>query len=124
MSPDELDRILSGEEQIVPSSGFTSAVMDRLHGAALEPEPIPFPWKRALPGIVAAAMTLVGVPVVLFGLLAGGGTPSAVAPAASVVNLETVLAPAIAIGAHWLALALLLTLATLAFVRRLARRPV
>lgn len=124
MRPDELDRVLAGAEQIVPSSGFTSAVMDRLRREALEPEPIPFPWKRALPGITAAIVTLAGVSVVLFGLLAGGGTPSTVAPAASVVDLETLLAPAIAIGAHWLALSLLLTLATLAFVRRLARRTV
>jgi hypothetical protein len=50
-----LDRILSSDEQLVPSSGFVSAVMERVHEEAAAPPPIPFPWKRMLPGFAFAA---------------------------------------------------------------------
>jgi hypothetical protein len=59
MSHDEIDRILSDEEELLPSSGFASSVMDAVRREAAAPPPIPFPWKRALPGLVVAAMTLV-----------------------------------------------------------------
>lgn len=53
---DNLDTILGGEEQIVPSSGFVQAVMQRVHAQAAAPPPIPFPWKRAIPGFLLAAV--------------------------------------------------------------------
>jgi hypothetical protein len=49
---DPIDRILSTDEQLVPSSGFASAVMERVRVEAAAPPPIPFPWRRALPGIL------------------------------------------------------------------------
>ncbi len=52
---DAIDRILSADEQLVPSSGFLSAVMERVHEEAAAPPPIPFPWKRMLPGFALAA---------------------------------------------------------------------
>ena len=55
---DPLDRILSTEEELAPSSGFTASVMDRVRQEAGMPEPMPFPWKRALPGAVAVAIGL------------------------------------------------------------------
>jgi hypothetical protein len=58
MSHDEIDRILSHEEELLPSSGFAASVMDAVRREAVLP-PIPFPWKRAMPGLVAAAVTLV-----------------------------------------------------------------
>lgn len=67
MSHDEIDPILSHEEELLPSSGFAASVMDAVRREAVVPPPIPFPWKRALPGLVAAAVTLVlvaGVSVV------------------------------------------------------------
>jgi len=62
-SPDELDRILSQSETIVPSSGFTARVMEAVEQEALAPPPIAFPWKRAVPGLVAC--------LVLLGILLG-----------------------------------------------------
>ena len=43
MKDDELDRILSKETEIAPSSGFVSAVMDVVRSEASAPPPIPFP---------------------------------------------------------------------------------
>jgi hypothetical protein len=50
-----LDRILSTDDQLVPSSGFVSAVMERVREESVAPPPIPFPWKRMLPGFALAA---------------------------------------------------------------------
>jgi hypothetical protein len=51
----KIDRILATEDELVPSSGFLSSVMDRLTAEAAAPSPLPFPWKRAAPGMVLAA---------------------------------------------------------------------
>ena len=55
---ESLDRILGSDEDIAPSSGFVSAVMERLREEAAAPEPIPFPWKRVLPGAIVVATGL------------------------------------------------------------------
>src|SRR5580693_9158648 len=57
-----LDRVLTAEEEIVPSAGFTQAVMDSVRRETSGP--IPFPWKRALPGLllVLVLVALVFVP--------------------------------------------------------------
>lgn len=52
---DIIGRILASEEPLVPSSGFASAVMERVQKESTAPPPIPFPWKRAIPGIALAA---------------------------------------------------------------------
>ena len=57
---DEFDRIMS-EEEILPSSGFAASVMEAVRREAAAPPPIPFPWKRALPGALFAAATLIGI---------------------------------------------------------------
>lgn len=57
---DEFDRIMS-EEEILPSSGFAASVMEAVRREVAAPPPIPFPWKRALPGAVFAAATLIGI---------------------------------------------------------------
>ena len=51
MKEDNLDRILKSEEELVPSSGFVAAVMERVREEAAAPAPIPFPWKRLAPGL-------------------------------------------------------------------------
>ena len=56
---DDIDRILSEQEDIIPSSGFVASVMDSVRHEALTPPPIPFPWKRALPGLVVGGLTVV-----------------------------------------------------------------
>ena len=46
---DAIDAILGGEEELIPSSGFLAATMERVREEAACPKPIPFPWLRALP---------------------------------------------------------------------------
>lgn len=62
---DEIDRILNRKDQILPSSGFASAVMDAVRREATAPAPIPFPWKRALPGVIAGGLVLVFIAIAL-----------------------------------------------------------
>ena len=54
MRDDDLDHILSSEADIVPSSGFAGSVMDAIQAQTSIPPPIPFPWKRAIPGFAGA----------------------------------------------------------------------
>jgi hypothetical protein len=58
LDQDRLDAILADEGGIVPSSGFLARVMDRIEDEATAPPPIPFPWKRFLPGFVLAGGVL------------------------------------------------------------------
>ncbi|MGA3193587.1 MAG: hypothetical protein ABSD39_01170 [Terriglobales bacterium] len=62
MEDPEIDRILavqfSAHDEILPSSGFASSVMDTVRSEASVPAPIPFPWRWALPGIAVAALVL------------------------------------------------------------------
>jgi hypothetical protein len=50
-----IDRILAGEEDLIPASGFLSSVMDRIHEEARMPAPMVFPWRRAIPGVMLSA---------------------------------------------------------------------
>ncbi len=61
MNENDLDRVLSEREEIVPSSGFTASVMDAVQQEAAMPAPIPFPWKWALPGLVVCILLVVGL---------------------------------------------------------------
>jgi Protein of unknown function (DUF4013) len=55
----EIDLTLSREDEIFPSSGFAVSVMDAVRREAVAPPPISFPWKRAVPGLLAAACALI-----------------------------------------------------------------
>ncbi|MGO9640502.1 MAG: hypothetical protein ACLP1Y_04240 [Candidatus Acidiferrales bacterium] len=116
MTRDALDRILSAEDQIVPSSGFAASVMDAVRREAATPPPIPFPWKRALPGFVVGIVAIAGLFVAGFALC----TPETAVAPSSVLSLTQLvsaarLAAVKADGAGWIALAFLLTLASLFF---------
>jgi len=116
MTRDALDRILSAEDQIVPSSGFAASVMDAVRREAATPPPIPFPWKRALPGLVLGIVALAGLLVAGFAPRTPENAPAA--PSAfSLTQLLTAarIAALRADGAGWIALALLLTLAAVLF---------
>ena len=63
MKDAEMDQILCKQDEILPSSGFTAAVMEAVRREAAAPAPIPFPWKRALPVMILAAIVLVAVVV-------------------------------------------------------------
>lgn len=52
-----LDRILAGEEALMPSSNFVSAVMDQVREESAAPPPLGFPWRRVwAPGALTAGL--------------------------------------------------------------------
>jgi hypothetical protein len=112
-----LDAMLASEEEITPSSGFLSAVMERVEEEASAPPPIPFPWMRALPGIavVVGVFGWAGVELVRAGVPAiGQSLPTTVQiPPGMVQPLEQV---------GWVALGLGLSAASWLLTRRLAGR--
>jgi hypothetical protein len=117
---DELDRILSEVEEILPSSGFAASVMEAVRREASTPPPIPFPWKRALPGLAAAALAL----VLALAELSATGFREAAAPSHLLVWLASVapaLKAAVGAGAGWIALSLLVTYGSVKLSMRLAR---
>jgi hypothetical protein len=111
---DELDRILgSAEQDVVPSSGFTRSVMEAVHREASIPPPIPFPWKRALPGVAAGALALVWIFVVAVKQV---GSAPAGPPLA--VTMPPVPVPILEAGG-WSLLALLVAFASVKLSMRL-----
>ena len=85
MRDDDLDRVLAKEDEIVPSSGFTNAVMEAVRREAATPPPLAFPLWRALPGWVATA---IAVALAFAGVVRGGRVPAVdgiVAPISSAV---------------------------------------
>lgn len=112
-----IDRILASEEELVPSSGFLASVMDRVEQEAAAPPPIPFPWKRAIPGILLAG----GV----FGwgavALVRAGLPAVPVVPLTLPQLSTALRLPLE-QAGWAALALAASLFSWLLSRRLAGR--
>jgi hypothetical protein len=51
----EIEAILGGEEELIPSSGFLASVMERVQQEAALPPPVPFLWKWAAPGVLLAS---------------------------------------------------------------------
>ena len=118
MKQDDLDRILSSAQDIVPSSGFTLSVLEAVRSEAATPPPIPFPWKRALPGIAAAGFAVLSVLVLGIEEIA---RPTPVPPSATLTAaLASILDAAKTGGAGWILLALLLTLVSTLLSMRLA----
>jgi hypothetical protein len=122
MNDAEIDPILSGQDEIHPSAGFVACVMDAVRREAAAPPPIPFPWKRALPGlavalVVMALLAVGGVFAVTHGL--GGSTAPQVSATTS-WGVTQGIQGKINSAAAWTALALLLTFVTVKFSMRLA----
>jgi len=118
MRDDDLDQILSGEQDIVPSSGFVPSVMEVVRREAETPPAIPFPWKRALPGLAAWALVLVSLVIAVLswrGTEAGDSSVSAVSS-----ELMAIVEAASAAGAVWIALALVLSFASVRLSMHLA----
>ena len=65
MTPEELDRILSSEETLEPSSGFASKSWLPCAGRLKQPAPLRFPWWRFAAGIAASGGMAVGATVLL-----------------------------------------------------------
>ena len=118
----QLDAALGSEqERILPSSGFVDAVMRAVQHEAAAPAPIPFPWKRALPGIVAAVVLLGAMLVIAGKALWPLVRQAAAAPAApgGAAFLAPLLRSAMNPAVLWPALALALPLLCLLALRRL-----
>lgn len=116
MNHDELDRLLSREQEIIPSSGFTSSVMNAVHAQAQAPPPIPFPWKRALPGMAAAVVSLAWILFACLRVLSAksGGDSLAMGIPPAFLSLWHV--------ASWLLIALFVSVVCLAFSFRFVSR--
>jgi hypothetical protein len=118
MNDEKLDTILAGEVELIPSSGFLASVMERVNEEATAPPPIPFPWARAVPAIVVAAVVL------------GGGAVELARMAIPAVEDLALNSPHVSIAvtqpleqAGWVALALAASLLSWLLSRRLAGRP-
>jgi len=116
----EIDRVLSTELDLIPSSGFMASVMERVRQEAVLPPPIPFPWKWAVPGILLAGgvfgwgaveMVHLGLPAVSLAALNSLTLTPTQLPAAFVAPFEE---------AGWVALALGVSLLCWLLSRRLA----
>ncbi|MGD1213995.1 MAG: hypothetical protein ABR861_03305 [Terriglobales bacterium] len=119
---EEIDRILCREEEILPSSGFAVSVMDAVWREAAAPPPIPFPWKRALPGLVVGGLVLALVLVV--GIMAIAQLVRASTTPQFSMSLPSVLPPIfrrnMEYAASWTVLALLVTFVSVKLSMRLA----
>jgi len=121
---DEINRILSDEDEILPSSGFAVSVMDAVRREAAVPPPIPFPWKRALPGLVVGGLALVLVLVAGVVAIAQLGRASTTAQFSTSLSLPSLM-PLILHGgmesaASWTVLALLVALVSVKLSMRMA----
>lgn len=110
----DIDRALSAEDAIIPSSGFTASVMEAVRRDAKTPPPIPFPWKRALPGLLACVASLAAFLSLGVALPGRGAEVSKTLVRAIEIAKDA--------GAGWIALALLVSLLSVVFALRLVGR--
>ncbi len=96
----EIDRVLSREDDILPSSGFAASVMDAVQREAATPPPIPFPWKRAMPGLVVAVLTLILVLVDGVVAIPQSARTSTSSPAQIPMSLSSVLMSIFELGSR------------------------
>jgi len=118
MRQDQLDTILAQNEELIPTSGFLARVMERVEEEAAAPPPIPFPWKRAIPGIVLAAVVLVCGAVAIVRYILSLGATQFTSPQ---MQLPQALPPAMQ-QAGWIVAALAISAAGYWLARRLAGR--
>ena len=134
MRDDELDRILSAEPGIVPSANFARNVMAKVRMEAEAPSPLPFPWKRALPGLILCVLSLAAMCVAALVRPASQSPHEASGPSiwsamwtglsTGLSDLGGLLRTANVDGLGWIILALLLTFVSILLSLRLIRRRV
>lgn len=111
MNPDDLDRVLAGDGDIVPSSGFVSSVMDAVTAEATAP-PLPFPWKQAWPLAAGLAGALVWLIAARLGWQSDATGPDLYAWFEMIVPMAT----------GWVAAALVMSLAVTVLAIRIGLR--
>ena len=113
---DEIDQMLAAhfasDQELAPSSGFALSVMESLHAEADAPPPIPFPWRRAIPGLIAGLCCVIGFGIFVlrtlhtFAFDAGASSKlSATLQASSPIHLTT-----LEQGLCWIAMATCLSI--------------
>jgi hypothetical protein len=117
VNQEDLDRMFSRQENIVPSSGFVGSVMNAIACQASTPPPIPFPWKYALPGFAAWLIALVSFIYLAFAHFDASSTRSALARTAPM--LAAIIEGLKAVDGAWIAVALLVSAASVFFSMRM-----
>jgi hypothetical protein len=117
VNQEDLDRMLSRQENVIPSSGFVDSVMDAIECAASTPPPIPFPWKHALPGLAACLIALVSFVYLAFTHFDASSTTSALSRTAPMV--AAIIEGLKAVDGGWIAVALLVSAASVFFSMRM-----
>jgi len=115
-----MDFILGIEDEIAPSSGFLVSVMERVQEEVAQtaaPPPIPFPWKIALPGILLTVAVLGWSGFELTRLMLASGAGLSVTQ----VQMGEIPLPDLE-PAGWVLAALLTSLLSWLFARRLVTR--
>jgi hypothetical protein len=117
---EDIDRILSRDEEILPSSGFAVSVMDVIRSEAAAPPSIPFPWKRALPGMIAGVLALGGVLIaVVFGIAQADRATASHSAVVALPSLSQLLHGGVESAVIWSLLALLFAFVSVKFSMRL-----
>lgn len=121
MRDGDLDRVLCKDQVIVPSSGFVVAVMDAVRRESAAPLPIPFPWKRALPGLFAAGVALMSIFVAGTATFIQGTTGQPF-PSQLQSIFDLIFERWNTLGASWITLALIVSIASVKLSMHLATR--
>lgn len=103
---DDLDRILSTDQDVVPSSAFVGSVMAAVRREASAPSPISFPWWRLVPGLAICAVALTTLLVIAAIQFYGGAAVAGPVPRVLVNVVEI----SNRVGLGWIALALVASL--------------
>ena len=128
LTDDELNRLLDAHlggapEDLQPSSGFVSSVMESIEAEAAEPRPIAFPWGRALPGLFALLCCLVVLGAAILRMSAGiAFVGTGAGPAEQLFSSLAHTMTAQTMTLSWLAVAALLSIAAIAASFRLTSR--
>jgi hypothetical protein len=109
----EIDHILAGDPELIPSPRFTARVMSAVRSEAATPPPLPFPWAIVLPGPVLSIVAMVWCVVKSYPVNAGTKTPLPAALSQPLLTRLLADTVAVAQAAHvfaidWLLLALFL----------------
>lgn len=62
----ELERIMTNEEELQPMSGFSTRVMRAVKAEAAMTPPLAFPWARFLPGLLINVVLIIAALLWLF----------------------------------------------------------